>query len=103
MQHLIWVYPVYSGPSVQIFRKKYGNIFSKYLDRMAYANNVDPDQIVPTVPKKQFDLDLHCIQFTKYFLTLKAQRKTASENVVCLCRLLNILADFSNLFLHRGK
>ena len=31
-------------------------------------------------------------------LTLKAPRKTASENVVCLCRLLN-----SNLFLHTGK
>ena len=31
-------------------------------------------------------------------LTLKTPRKTASENVVCLCRLLNILADFSNLF-----
>ena len=31
-------------------------------------------------------------------LTLKAPRKTASENVVCLCRLLNILANFSNLF-----
>ena len=27
-------------------------------------------------------------------LTLKAPRKTASENVVCLCRLLNILANF---------
>ena len=37
------------------------------------------------------------------YLTLKAPRKTASENVVCLCRLLNILADFSNLFLHTGK
>ena len=36
-------------------------------------------------------------------LTLKAPRKTASENVICLCRLLNILADFSNLFLHTGK
>ena len=36
-------------------------------------------------------------------LTLKAPRQTASENVVCLCRLLNILADFSNLFLHTGK
>ena len=36
-------------------------------------------------------------------LTLKAPRKTASENVVCLCRLLNMLADFSNLFLHTGK
>ena len=32
-------------------------------------------------------------------LTLKASRKTASENVVCICRLLNILANFSNLFL----
>ena len=36
-------------------------------------------------------------------LTLKAPRKTASENVVCSCRLLNILANFSNLFLHTGK
>ena len=31
-------------------------------------------------------------------LTLKAARKSASENVICLCRLLNILANFSNLF-----
>ena len=36
-------------------------------------------------------------------LTLKVPRKSASENVVCLCRLLNILANFSNLFLHTGK
>ena len=36
-------------------------------------------------------------------LTLKTPRKSASENVVCLCRLLNILANFSNLFLHIGK
>ena len=32
-------------------------------------------------------------------LTLKAPRKTASENVVCLCHLLNIFANFSKLFL----
>ena len=30
-------------------------------------------------------------------LTIKAPRKPASENVVCLCRLLNIPANFSNL------
>ena len=36
-------------------------------------------------------------------LTLKVPRKLASENVVCLCCLLNILANFSNLFLHSGK
>ena len=30
-------------------------------------------------------------------------RKSASELVVCLCRLQNILASFSNLFLHTGK
>ena len=30
-------------------------------------------------------------------------KKPASENVVCFCRLLNILANFSNLFLHTGK
>ena len=33
----------------------------------------------------------------------KMLRKPASENVVCLCCLLNILANFSNLFLHTGK
>ena len=37
------------------------------------------------------------------YLTLKTPRKPASENVVCLCHLLNILAKFSNLFLHTGK
>ena len=38
-----------------------------------------------------------------FTLTLKTPRKTASENVVCLCRLLNILANFFNLFMHTGK
>ena len=36
-------------------------------------------------------------------LTLRMPRKPASENVICLCCLLNILANFSNLFLHTGK
>ena len=33
----------------------------------------------------------------KVMLTLKAPRKPASENVICLCRLLHLLANFSNL------
>ena len=33
-----------------------------------------------------------------FVLTLKTPRKPSSENVVCLCCLLNILANFSNLF-----
>ena len=36
-------------------------------------------------------------------LTLKMPRKPASENVVCSCRLLTILANFSTYFLHTGK
>ena len=40
---------------------------------------------------------------SSFLLTLKMPRKHASENVVCLCCLLNILANFSNLFLHTGK
>ena len=36
-------------------------------------------------------------------LTLKMPRKPASENVLCLCCLLNILANFSNLFSPTGK
>ena len=36
-------------------------------------------------------------------LTLKTPRKPASENVFCLCFLLNILANYSNLFLHTAN
>ena len=36
-------------------------------------------------------------------LTLKLPRKPASENAVCLCRLLNILANCLNLFLPTSK
>ena len=32
-----------------------------------------------------------------FLLTLKAPRKTSSDNVVCLCRLLHLLVNFSNL------
>ena len=42
-------------------------------------------------------------EYSQHELTLKMPRKPASENVVCLCCLLNILANFSNLFLHTGK
>ena len=44
-----------------------------------------------------------CIYMSANKLTLKTPRKPASENVVCLCRLLNILANFFNLFLYTGK
>ena len=36
-------------------------------------------------------------------LILKMPRKPASENVVGVCHLLNIFANFSNLFLHTSK
>ena len=39
-----------------------------------------------------------CLGMRHFLLTLNTPRKHASENVVCLCRLLNILANFSNLF-----
>ena len=39
-----------------------------------------------------------CFVHALIILTLKAPRKTASENVVCLCCLLNSLTNFSNLF-----
>ena len=51
-------------------------------------------------------MSTHSICFcgeVRKIVTLKTPRKPASENVVCLCRLLNILANFSNLFLHTGK
>ena len=57
-----------------------------------------------------FVLKKVCVRFAFLFiyqltfaLTLKTPRKSTFENIVCLCRLLNILANFSNLFLHTGK
>ena len=87
-------------------------IYPKYLDKQARSNNVDPDQ---TPQNAASDQGLHVChsscnfrQITgstsvKWTLTLKTPRKPASENVVCLYRLLNILANFSNPFLHTGK
>ena len=40
--------------------------------------------------------------YLKIILTHKMPRKPASKNV-CLCHLLNILANLLNLFLHTGK
>ena len=42
-------------------------------------------------------------QCSTIHLILKTPSKPASQNVVYLCRLLNILANFSNLVLHTGK
>ena len=70
------------------------------------ANSVDPDEAAHYEP-------LQCLHRYLYWsaglkglidnvLTLKMPRKPASETVVCLCCLLNILSNFSNLFLHTG-
>ena len=59
-----------------------------------FANGGDPDQIAAS------DLGLHCLPIIISLvsdyngLTLKTPRKPATENVVCLCRLMNILANF---------
>ena len=42
--------------------------------------------------------DRQCNSNKILILTLKMPRKSASKNVVCLCRLLHILANFSTLF-----
>ena len=66
------------------------------------ANSVDPDQITPSGAVWS-GITLFAQMFLSVNLTLKMPRKPASENVVCLCCLLNILANFSNLFLHTRK
>ena len=57
----------------------------------------------PTINKGFFLINLNYNIHHYKLLTLNAPRKPASENVICLCRLLNILANFSNLFLQTGK
>ena len=56
--------------------------------------------IFPLKKKKKKKLNVICYNDT---LTLKMPGKPASENAVCLCPQLNILANFSNLFLQTGK
>ena len=58
---------------------------------MSSHNNVFDGELGKIIPR--------IIKYMYTCLTLKMPRKPASENVVCLCRLLNILANFSNLFL----
>ena len=52
---------------------------------------------------KNFHAELFTLEVLPFPLTLKMPRKPASENVFYLCHLLNILANFSNLFLDTGK
>ena len=48
-------------------------------------------------------LVMHWLKWQEHLLTLKTPRKPASENGVRFCRMLYILANFSNLILHTGK
>ena len=63
--------------------------------------NVAEHFLKKQVNKETVSLTLPLIlsKLFRQLLTLKMPRKPASENVVCLWRLLNILANFSNLFL----
>ena len=69
--------------STQYALTKKKSLYIKRINYKFWVNIVDMDQIA--------------------LLTLKMLRKPASENVVCICHLQNILANFSNLFLHSGK
>ena len=83
-----------------------------YSDKIEKANSVDPDETTspgPTLYAKHFfwsveQKGLRTDFLMKWFiLALKMPRKPVSESVVWLCSLLNILANFSNLFLNTGK
>ena len=53
---------------------------------------------ITTARCNEYPQDMYCCKNNQNILTLKMPGKPASENVVCLCCLLNILANFSNLF-----
>ena len=48
---------------------------------------------------EQFYVDILYAVSKDSVLTLKMPRKTTSENVICLCRLLHLLANFSDILL----
>ena len=60
-------------------------------------------QILFSGKNKKNIINLSSAENAQRVVKVKVPRKPASENVVCLCRLLNILANFSTLFLHSGK
>ena len=60
-------------------------------------------QILFSGKNKKNIINLSSAENAQRVVKVKAPRKPASENVVCLYRLLNMLANFSNLFLHTGK
>ena len=64
------------------------------------ANSVDPDPMLCSVVS---DLGIRwLLRLSVSILWVKVPRKPASENVVCLCRMLHLLANFSNiLFAYR--
>ena len=76
-----------------------------FMGSLTYFEDIENGQIYHSSFRsetKQF-WQLPPLNVYLFTLTLKAPRKPASENVICLCSLLNILANFSNLFLHTDK
>ena len=55
-------------------------------------------QILFSGKNKKNNIILSSAENAQRVVKVKMPRKPASENVVCLCRLLNILANFSTFF-----
>ena len=63
------------------------------------ANSADPDQLASSEANWSGSTLVAKQDISRFSRTrVKTPRKPAAENVVCICRLLNILANFSNLF-----
>ena len=87
--------------------KKWQKLYQVHQVRLIIPNNsealcvIHPDkasEICQISVLYQQKFDNRCLKLiTFYFFNPYSPRKSASENVVCLCRLLHLLANFSNL------
>ena len=80
----------------EFYKKKKKEKKNKKKKKNIIGEKQEPLHLLPSYSRRHTHAKL-------IVLTFKTPRKPASENVVCLCRLLNILWNFSNLFLNTGK
>ena len=98
--------PLFHNISVQAVLRSNQTHMSTFLRRTSHilcAPDTHTDTRTQLTELKSIAIPPYKSGVTYLHVTLKAPRNPASENVVCLCRLLNILANFSNLFLYIGK
>ena len=103
--NILWPDAFHISTTLTQAAKQFTKKVKQFISETVYLNQLSTIAVELYGKDTVSSLNVFFFYFILYrcLLTLKAPRKPAPENVVCLCRLLNILANFSNLVLHTGK